>query len=508
MKRMIDIQNLTAYSENNRIEAKRAKGGLPGSLWETYSAFANTDGGVILLGVDETEQHTLVATGVDDAHKIVGEFWNMANNRQKVNLNLLTDRMVNIREVNGKEIVVIEVPRADRRHRPVFVGSDPMRGTYRRNFEGDYLCTTEEVAAMYRDASDVSLDQRVLVDMEMDVIDLDTLHRFRNRFVQFHVNHKWNEEGDDVFMRRIGAVALSAEDRSFHPTLAGLLMFGHEYDIVRECPHYFLDYQERLMQDVRWSYRLVSSSGDWSGNLYDFFFTVYPRLVSDLPKPFVTDGLGRIDETPLHQALREVLLNQLAHADHYGRQGIVVVKGRDEITLSNPGDIRIGLDVALEGGVSDPRNETLMKMFSLVGIGERAGSGIPDFTHTWKAYEGEEPRYVITHSPDRTCLIIPCKLVERVVDKVSDNREVVDIMVDKAEIRRFLVDKWSINDKVVDKMVDILALIREKQVVRMEDIVSQVSLNASTAKRYLRRLVDMGLVTPEGENKNRRYRVL
>jgi predicted transcriptional regulator len=98
--------------------------------------------------------------------------------------------------------------------------------------------------------------------------------------------------------------------------------------------------------------------------------------------------------------------------------------------------------------------------------------------------------------------------VERVVDKVSDNREVVDIMVDKAEIRRFLVDKWSINDKVVDKMVDILALIREKQVVRMEDIVSQVSLNASTAKRYLRRLVDMGLVTPEGENKNRRYRVL
>jgi predicted HTH transcriptional regulator len=231
-------------------------------------------------------------------------------------------------------------------------------------------------------------------------------------------------------------------------------------------------------------------------------------LVSDLPKPFVTDGLNRIDETPLHLALREVLLNQLAHADHYGRLGIVIVKGRDEITLSNPGDIRIGLDVALEGGVSDPRNETIMKMFSLVGIGERAGSGIPDFTNTWKTYEGEEPQYVITHSPDRTRLVIPCKLVGSVVDKVSDKPEMVDKVVDKAEIRRLLVDKWSINDKVVDKMVDILALIREKQVVRMEDIVSQVSLNASTAKRYLRRLIDMGLVTPEGENRNRRYRIV
>jgi predicted HTH transcriptional regulator len=506
MKRMIDIQNLTVYSENNRIEAKRAKGGLPGSLWETYSAFANTDGGIILLGVDEDENHALVATGVDDAHKMVGDFWNMVNNRQKISLNLLTDRMVNVREVDGKDVITIEVPRADRRHRPVFVGADPMRGTYRRNFEGDYLCTTEEVAAMYRDASDVSIDQRVIVDMDIDVIDLDTLHRYRNRFAQFHAVHKWNDEGDDVFMRRIGAVALSAEDRLFHPTLAGLLMFGHEYDIVRECPHYFLDYQERLMEDVRWSHRLVSTSGDWSGNLYDFFFSVYPRLVSDLPKPFVTDGLNRIDETPLHLALREVLLNQLAHADHYGRQGIVIVKGRDEITLSNPGDIRIGLDVALEGGVSDPRNETIMKMFSLVGIGERAGSGIPDFTNTWKTYEGEEPQYVITHSPDRTRLVIPCKLVGNVVDKVSDKPKMVDKVVDKAEIRRFLVEKWSINEKVVDRMVDILALIREKQVVRMEDIVSQVSLNTSTAKRYLRRLIDMGQVIPEGENRNRKYR--
>jgi predicted transcriptional regulator len=96
--------------------------------------------------------------------------------------------------------------------------------------------------------------------------------------------------------------------------------------------------------------------------------------------------------------------------------------------------------------------------------------------------------------------------VGNVVDKVSDKPKMVDKVVDKAEIRRFLVEKWSINEKVVDRMVDILALIREKQVVRMEDIVSQVSLNTSTAKRYLRRLIDMGQVIPEGENRNRKYR--
>jgi predicted HTH transcriptional regulator len=426
--------------------------------------------------------------------------------------------MVNVQKVDGKEIIVIEVPRADRRHRPVYVGTDPMRGTYRRNFEGDYLCSTDEVSSMYRDASDVSLDQRVIANMELDVIDVDTLHRYRNRFAQFHSIHKWNEEGDDVFMRRIGAVALSSEDRQFHPTLAGLLMFGHEYDIVRECPHYFLDYQEKLSADTRWSHRLVSTSGDWSGNIYDFFFSVYPRLVADLPRPFVTDGLNRLEETPLHLALREVLLNQLAHADHYGRQGIVVVKSRDEIVLSNPGDIRIGLDVALEGGVSDPRNETIMKMFSLVEIGERAGSGIPDFTNTWRTYEGEDPHYTVTHSPDRTSLVIPCKnlnsgkvvdkMVEKlkVADKVVEKQKMVDKVVDKNEIKQNLVDKWSITGKLADNLAGILKLIREKQSVKSEDVVTQLSINATTAKRYLRRLTDMGLIVAEGGNRNRTYR--
>jgi predicted HTH transcriptional regulator len=242
--------------------------------------------------------------------------------------------------------------------------------------------------------------------------------------------------------------------------------------------------------------------------------------VSDLPKPFVTDGLNRLEETPLHLALREVLLNQLAHADHYGRQGIVVIKTRDAITLSNPGDIRIGLDVALEGGVSDPRNETIMKMFSLIEIGERAGSGIPDFTNTWETYEGEIPQYRVSHQPDRTTLTIPCrnltsqevvdKVVDKrkVVDKVVDNRKVVDKVVDKQEIKQFLVDKWSITDRLAEHLANILQLIREQRIVTSDDVVTRLNLNATSTKRYLRRLVDMGLVASEGGNRNRVYKAL
>ena len=74
--------------------------------------------------------------------------------------------------------------------------------------------------------------------------------------------------------------------------------------------------------------------------------------------------------------------------------------------FANPGDIRIGLQTALAGGVSDPRNETVMKMFSLIDVGERAGSGIPDFMSAWQKHFGNSPVYTITHNPERTLLTI------------------------------------------------------------------------------------------------------
>lgn len=56
--RTIDITKVVEYREDNRLEAKRASNGLPSSLWETYSSFANTDGGAILLGADEDKSFT------------------------------------------------------------------------------------------------------------------------------------------------------------------------------------------------------------------------------------------------------------------------------------------------------------------------------------------------------------------------------------------------------------------------------------------------------------------
>ncbi|MBS5234974.1 MAG: ATP-binding protein, partial [Collinsella sp.] len=140
-----DIVKLASYRENNRIEAKAAKGGLPRSMWETYSAFANTYGCVILLGVKEREDGTFETVGLTPAEveHLHQDFWNTVSNRSKVSAVLHIESEVEVLEADDGMVVAIHVPRAPRDERPVHINDNLFEGTYRRRGEGDYRCTRQ-----------------------------------------------------------------------------------------------------------------------------------------------------------------------------------------------------------------------------------------------------------------------------------------------------------------------------------------------------------------------------
>lgn len=151
---MDHLDFLEEYAEDARIEAKRAQGGLPHSLWETYSAFANTLGGVILLGVAEAKDKSLFSVPLDNPQKLVDEFWAKVADPAVVSANILQPEDVRILDNRGYPVIAIFVPRAHFRHRPVYIGSDPFTGTYIRRGEGDWRCPRHEVEAMLQDRND------------------------------------------------------------------------------------------------------------------------------------------------------------------------------------------------------------------------------------------------------------------------------------------------------------------------------------------------------------------
>ena len=144
---MFDLRNFDKYKEDNSREVKKAVGGLPVTLWETYSSFANSNGGVIILGVGERQDGSWYTTGLKNPEKLKRNFWNTIHDTKKVNINLLSDKNVESYEVGGDTVLVISVPRARRDQKPVFINNDIFGGCYRRDWEGDYHCSKAEVKA-------------------------------------------------------------------------------------------------------------------------------------------------------------------------------------------------------------------------------------------------------------------------------------------------------------------------------------------------------------------------
>ncbi len=482
---MIDFSKIEQYRENNRIEAKKALGGLPHSIWETYSAFANTLGGIILLGVEEHKDHSLHTVDLPDPERLTKEFWDLVNNPNKASVNLMSAKDVFVQEVDGDHIVVIRVPRAERCYKPVYVEGNPLC-TYRRNGEGDYRCTREEYQAMVRDASVQTQDMLVLNEMDLTVFNKESIRSYRQRMRLSRPGHIWEALEDEDFLLKLGAVGIGSDGKK-HPTSAGLLMFGNEYDIVREYHTYFLDYQEQCGADTRRTDRIISSAGDWSGNVYDFYFRVYPKLTQNVKVPFKLDGGAGVDDTPVHQALREALANCLINADYYGKQGLVVMKKKDAITMSNPGGFRIEIDTAKSGGISDPRNGAMQKMFNLIDIGACAGSGIPNIYRVWRAQGWVTPTITETFEPNRTTLTLAFQ-------KTGDQETVID----------GAKKKTAMSGKVKET---IIAYLTDCPEAKASAIAEHIGLKPSRTRDYLNALISEDIVAAEGGSRNRTYRL-
>lgn len=418
-----DLLNAIDIGESSDLEFKSARGGVPGSLWETYSAMANTDGGVIFLGVEDSPTHI---SGLNHPDKTRKALWDNLNNRGKVSINLLTDADVQVVSIEEKSILVLKVPRAERRQRPVFVGQNPLTGTYRRNYEGDYHCTPDEVGRMLADQAEEPADSRILEHFGLDDLDDTSLKQYRQRFASRTPDHPWLSEDTKGLLFKLGGWRRDRATGKEGLTIAGLLMFG-KMETIQDpdgIPGFQLDYREKPADtsQVRWTDRLTLD-GTWAGNIFQFYQRVIQKLSADLKIPFQLDQeLYRKDDTIVHEAIREALVNALVHADYRGQGGVVIDKFPDRFEFANPGSLLISIRQLLHGGISECRNKSLQLMFQMIGGGEKAGSGIDKIRQGWASQHWRFPAIREQTQPDRVWLVLPMvsMLPERSLEKLRE----------------------------------------------------------------------------------------
>ena len=177
----------------------------------------------------------------------------------------------------------------------------------------------------------------------------------------------------------------------------------------------------------------------------------------------------------------------------------MIRKDADSIVMENPGSIRTGKAQMLKGGISDPRNKALMKMFNLIGIGERAGSGVPDIYSVWKQQGWKRPEVLEEYGPDRTILKLSFA-------KSTDKEALIKSADKKALIKS--ADKMKLTNKTKQQLEKITEWMDPDREYRIVEIAEYLGVKETRARELVRVLVQLKKIEAIGKNKGRRYRKL
>ena len=414
---MIDLKNVEKYRENNRIEAKKALGGLPESIWETYSAFANTLGGVILLGVEEYRDKSFHVVDLPDPCGLIERFKRSLNDKKKVSTNILSDRDITIENFEGKRFVAINIPKASRFDKPVFIDGNITSGTYRRGGEGDYRCKPDEIESMKRDSEQISPDSELCKDLKITDLSDETIEKYREKVALERNISSFSEE--ELLMR----VFKSPYDGSFAINFASLLMFGKKDSIKKYFP-FFSPIIIDIIDDASIKYE--------AENLFDLYLTAEKVIMKNLSSLCMKANEKKI----VFEAISEAIANAMIHSDYRSRVSIGIECSEIGLKITNAGSLRFSKESILGGGMTDRRNEMIARLLDLASVGS---GGVKGIYEVWRKKKWQPPQVIESFSPDTVTVILNFSEGNGDVsgtDALIDSRKkaIIDYITEKIEV--------------------------------------------------------------------------
>lgn len=369
------------------FEVKAAENELPKNVWETVSAFSNTSGGWIIFGVQQQGKKFSIE-GVNNGEKIESDFLNTLRSGQKMNHMISPTAQKYL--IEGKVVLAFHIPSSPLK--PVWFGS--IANTFIRSGSGDRRATEMEINAMYRNQMFGIKSEESVPGTSFSDIHPGSYDTFRRHIRFFNPSYPYANANDNTFCRKTGIFASDSNELSY----GGLLMLGKNDSIIAHLSTFWVDYIEIpgiTYNDAaqRYTFRMQEQE-----NIWEYYQIIIQRLRLYTDNPFTTtdSGVSPEDDSQLY-ALKEGLVNFLAHSDYFSPMHPTIRIYSNRIEFQNPGDFHVPLDVAMKEAISQPRNPSIIKLFRAAKLGENAGYGI-DKMRKWTDLTGQD----VTFSSDVT----------------------------------------------------------------------------------------------------------
>ena len=362
------------------VEVKKAAGGPPKSLPQTISAFANTDGGLLILGVDETAGFIPVGVPVKPLAEALAGACNDA-----VEPSIRAE--IDIVDVEGVPVVAALIPALSSAHRPCYVRAQGIeRGSYMRGHDGDRHLTTYEIHALFAEHGQPKDDVAIVPDATSKDFDKALVSRLIER-LQRTRGPVFAAQDETTILRMVGALVPDPETEQ--PTLAGLLCLGtYPQQFLPQLNITFVSYPTVDGRQMADGTRFLDNQAI-DGPIPLMVEIAEQVLTRNMTRRSVITGAGREDipEYPL-TVFRELIVNAIMHRDYFplaqGSQ-IRVELYPDRLEIVSPGGLFgvANTDLLTRTPITASRNATLCRLLedvevphSLRTVAENRGTGL------------------------------------------------------------------------------------------------------------------------------------
>ncbi len=465
------------------FEVKEAHAELPKNIWETVSAFSNTSGGWIMLGIKQAGKKYEIK-GVANPEKLEQDFINtLRGDKFNVKIRPLC------RKYNFPEgtVLAFYIPLSDKK--PVYYNTQA--NTFIRTGSGDQKATKEEIDAMYRDQAFGTQSSKVIPDSSIKHLHAGSLEQYRQYVRRSSPEHAYNRLTDEDFLSKL-RMAVDGQ-----LTYCGLLFLGTNDAIQMHFPDFRIDYLEipgTSYSDakVRYTFRL-----DEQENLWQYFFALFNRLRQQLDLPFklTADGFAS-EDYPQLGALREALVNLLMHTDYFSPAKPRIRVFDDRMEFLNPGALPEPLEKIMAEDLSLPRNPILAKLFRVARLAENAGYGFDKMVDGWQSYTGITPEF--TSDTSFTKSVFPKAIQSKKSTEATE--KVGDRVGEKVGDR--------VGENLTDNQQLMVTLIREDPYVSAKKLAEKVGISSRKIEENIKKLKDKGVIARIGPAKGGYWKIL